>query len=323
MAEGPVPLVETTRRLRDGGERVESRHHGHLVVVGPDGTVAASLGDPDRWTFVRSAAKPFQATVALELADREVPPELVAVGWASHRAEPAHLGAVTRLLGLAGLGPEDLTTPEATPDASAGIGASPLAHNCSGKHALFALAGVAVGAAGWDVLDPDGPVQRPVLATLSEVLGGDVQLPVAVDGCGAPAVAAPLRGLAGAYRRLVGPEERWRPVVAAGLAHPALVGGTGRLETVLLRQGIVAKPGAEGVFGAAWRDARGAWGVALKVEDGAARGASVALDGLLAAAGVGAVGSWDRPEVRGGGRPAGEVRASPLVLALSDDLVGT
>lgn len=321
MVEGPVPLVETTRWLRDGGERVESRHHGHLVVAGPDGEIAVAAGDPDRWTFVRSAAKPFQAAVSLEMAGRDLPTELIAVGWSSHRAEPEHLAAVTRLLASAGLDPDALTTPEATPDAGAAAAASSLAHNCSGKHALFALAGVAVGARGSEVLDPDGPVQRRVLATLSEVLAGGAPSPVAVDGCGAPAVAAPLRGLAHAYRRLAQPEPRWQRAVTAGLAHPHLVGGTGRLETALLAAGVVAKPGAEGVFGAGWRDGRGAWGLALKSEDGTSRGASTALAGFLAAAGV-ASPDWDAPEVLGGGEPAGEVRASPLLLALADDLAG-
>lgn len=319
MADGPAPLVETTRRVRDGDGRVESRHRGHLVLVGPDGHVAAGLGDTARSTFVRSAAKPFQATVALELADRDVPPGPLAVGWASHRGEPEHLAAVTRLLALAGLGPEDLTTPATAPDGVGG-GTSPLAHNCSGKHAMFALAGVAVGCRGRGVLDPDGPVQGPVLATLCEVLADGAPVPVAVDGCGAPAVAAPLRGLADAYRRLAGPEDRWAPVATAGLNNPHLVGGTGRLETALLGVGVVAKPGAEGVFAAGWRDDRGAWGLAIKVEDGASRAASVALAGFLAAVGVADPGGWDRPEVLGGGRPAGEVRPSPDLLSLAGDV---
>lgn len=315
MAEEPVPLAETTRWLHgDGGDRIESRHHGHLVVVGPDGELAGSLGDPDRTTFVRSAAKPFQATAALALVDRDVPADLIAIGWASHRGEPAHLAAVARLLAMAGLGPDDLTTPE-TPETSR------FEHNCSGKHALFALAGVEIGCRGDELLDPDGPLQRRVLATLSEVLAGGAPLPVAVDGCGAPAVAAPLHGLAAAYRRLVGPEDRWAPVVEAGFAHPHLVGGTGRLETALLGVGVVAKPGAEGIFGAAWRDRRGAWGLALEVEDGASRGASTALAGFLAAAGIADPDGWELPIVRGGGRPAGDVRAAGPVLALAGELV--
>lgn len=291
------------------------------MVAGPDGGVAGALGDADRWVFVRSAAKPFQATAALELADRHVPPDLLAVAWASHRGEPAHLSAVTALLGLAGLRPDELTTPEATPDAGGDSEPSSIAHNCSGKHALFALAGVALGCAGRDLLDPEGPVQRPVLATLSEVFGGGRPLPVAVDGCGAPAVAAPLRGLADAYRRLAVPETRWSSVVQAGLAHPHLVGGSGRLETDLLGRGVVAKPGAEGVFGAGWRDERGSWGLAIKVEDGASRGVATALAGFLRAAGIADPGSWDVPQVRGGGEPAGEVRPAAPLLALVDELV--
>lgn len=320
MAGDPAPLVETTRWLPDDGDRVESRHLGHLVVVGPDGGIVVSVGDPQRLTFVRSTVKPFQATVSLELAGRELPDELVAVGWSSHRGEPEHLSAVTDLLSRAGLGPADLTTP--APDGQ-DQAASRLAHNCSGKHALFALAGSTVGCPRGRLLDPDAEVQRAVLEVLSEVLADGRPGPVAVDGCGAPAVAAPLVGLARAYLRLARGENRWARVVSAGLAHPHLVGGTGRLETALLAAGVIAKPGAEGTFAVGWRDERGPFALAAKVEDGASRGASVAVAGFLRAAEAIApevLEPWDAPGVRGGGRPAGEVRASGVLMAAAEDL---
>lgn len=320
MDRDPAPVVETTRWLAGDGDRVESRHLGHLVVVGPDGGIVTSIGDPQRLTFVRSTVKPFQATVSLELSGRELPDELVAVGWSSHRGEPEHLSAVTDLLGRAGLGPADLTTPASDEDDPA---ASRLSHNCSGKHALFALAGATVGCPRGRLLDPDGEVQRAVLEVLSEVLADARSIPVGIDGCGAPAVAAPLVGLARAYLSLARGEDRWARVVSAGLAHPHLVGGTGRLESALLAAGLIAKPGAEGTFAVGWRDERGPFALAVKVEDGASRGASVAVAGFLRAAGVigpEVLGPWDAPVVLGGGRPAGEVRASGVLLAAAEDL---
>jgi L-asparaginase II len=68
----------------------------------------------------------------------------------------------------------------------------------------------------------------------------------------------------------------------AMLAHPMLVAGTGRFCTELMTAwpgGIVAKVGAEGVYGAAL-PAHGV-GIALKVEDGDMRAAPVALLGVL------------------------------------------
>lgn len=241
--------------------------------------------------------KPFQATASLELAGHPpLTPDEVAVGWASHRAEAPHLEAVRALCRRAGMDVADLTTP---PE-----GGSRLHHNCSGKHALFALAGREVGVSGRALLDPDGPVQRHALATIRDALGTDIV--VSVDGCGAPAAAGPLQALARAYRRLADGEERWAPVVDAGLARPHLVGGTGQLESVLLARGVVAKPGAEGVFAVGWSTDEGPWGLAVKVEDGAGRAASAAVAAILVARGVDP--GWEPPPVLGGGEPAGGVR---------------
>ncbi|MDP9023461.1 MAG: asparaginase, partial [Actinomycetota bacterium] len=195
----------------------------------------------------------------------------------------------------------------------------PLRHNCSGKHALFALAGRAARCPRHRLLDPDGPVQRHVLAVVREAVGPPVG--VGVDGCGAPAVAVPLADLARAFRQLADPDGRWRTVVAAGLAHPLLVGGTGRLESALLAAGVVAKPGAEGTFGAAWREPSGQrYGVAVKVEDGAHRASATVLYGLLVALEVVPDQVWTPPRVLGGGRPAGSVRWTRQVSAFAERL---
>jgi L-asparaginase II len=317
----PAPLAEVTRRdQRTGLEIVESSHVGHVVVVGPDDAVAGSVGDPARATFVRSAAKPFQAAVSLEVAGpaaAELSDAEVAVGWASHRGEPCHLDAVRRICERVPLDPEDLTTPPASPEAQPTLEERRLHYNCSGKHALFALAGRALGISGLALLDPDGPLQRRILAELDRSLGGISA--VAVDGCGAPAVRSPLDGLARGFRTLW-TDDRYARVRDAGLAHPGMVGGEGRLESALLGAGVLAKVGAEGVYAVSWRDARGVWGAAVKSEDGAVRGASAALRDLLVTAGVVASDVWVHPPVLGGGEAQGQVRGSDAVRELGRSL---
>lgn len=315
-------LAEVTRRdVRSGTATVESRHYGHVVVIGPDAEQAGAVGDPDRPTFVRSAAKPFQATASLELAGaraEDLPDEEIAVGWASHRGEGRHLDAVAALLERSGTAPDELTTPEAVPQADPGSPPRRIGHNCSGKHALFALAGHARSVPRQDLLDPTGPLQREVLAVLAEALGPATA--VGVDGCGAPAVQVPLWRLAAGFRALW-LEDRWSRVRRAGLAHPALVGGEGRLESALLAAGVLAKVGAEGVYGASWRAGGNVWGVAVKAEDGNVRGAASALHGLLAEAGAIAADIWSPEPVLGGGRVQGAVMPAAEVLALGRRLV--
>jgi L-asparaginase II len=306
----PAPIAATSRRdVRSGTAVVESRHVGHVVVVGPDGRRSV-LGDPDRTTFVRSAVKPFQATTCLELAGdaaRDLTAEEVAVGWASHQAEPFHLAAVDALLARSGTPSSELTCPPAEGDDGA---CERRYHNCSGKHALFALAAATIGCPRAAVLDPDGPLQREVLAHLDAVVG-PIRA-VTVDGCGAPAVATPLAALAEGFRRLR-TEDRYRRVVAAGAAAPRHVGGTSRLESALLAAGVTAKPGAEGVFAASWAEPDGVWAIAAKAEDGASRAVSTAVFAVLVERGVVDVGAWQPPEVWGGGRPVGVVAASDEV----------
>ena len=322
MSGSHVELVEVTRRdQRTDQERVESIHHGALVVVGPDGEVVGALGDPERLTFVRSAVKPFQATACLESLAVSGPapsPQEIAVSCASHRAEPRHLDVVKQLLQRSGTPPDQLSCPPAVGLDDPAAEPVRLRHNCSGKHAMFALAGLEMGAPRDTLLDPDGPLQTAVLKVLDEALG-PVQ-GVAVDGCGAPAVTVPLVRLAQGFASLA-VDERWSAVREAMLGSPGLVGGEGRAETALLGEGVLAKPGAEGVFGASFTDARGhAYGVALKVSDGASRASATAVVGLLEQLGVVPEGTWTSPPPTGGGRPVGEVRISDQLRTFARQL---
>lgn len=307
----------TRRDVRTGSEVVESVHSGHLAVVAGGGEVLGAIGDPGVVTFVRSAVKPFQATACLELlgaSDRPGDAEL-AVAWSSHRAERRHLAAVASLLARSSTAPDELTCPPAAGEADPGATPARLQHNCSGKHALFALAGQRVGCPRARLLDPDGPLQRAVLGALEEVLGPVAA--VGVDGCGAPAVVIPLHRLARGFAALA-VDDRFEAVRRAGFAHPGLVGGEGRLESALLGAGIVAKIGAEGVFAAGWPGTDGTGrGVAVKVADGAARAANAAMAGVLVGVEVVGTDLWRAPPPLGGGRPQGEVRAAAAVHELA------
>jgi L-asparaginase II len=158
------------------------------------------------------------------------------------------------------------------------------------------------------LLDPDGPLQTAVLAELADAVGRPRA--VAVDGCGAPVVAVPLAGLARGFASLPG-DDIGRRVLAAGFTHPGLVGGAGRAESALLAAGVVAKPGAEGVFAAAWDASDGRpgarLGAAVKIADGAGRAAAALIVALVAATGGPRI-SWEPEPPLGGGSPAGRVR---------------
>ena len=318
MIPGELLTSVTRRDVTTGEQVVESVHTGHLVLTGPDGEVIGAIGDPEVVTFARSTAKPFQATACLELlalSGGTPTPAEIAVAWSSHRAEPVHVEAVRRLLKRSATPARDLTCPPARGEHDPAAVPAPILNDCSGKHAMFALAGTHQGTERGDLLTPDGPLQRVVIGVLAEAFGPPRA--IGVDGCGAPAVAVPLVAIARAYARLV-TEPRWEAVRAAGFARPDLVGGEGRLETALLAEGVVAKPGAEGVFAAAWVGRDGSpRGLAVRTADGAHRSTEAAVAALLTDLGVVPPNTWLPPAPLGGGRSAGEVVVADAVRELA------
>lgn len=286
----PASLVEVRR-----GGIVESRHHGHVVAVEPDGTIVAQLGAPELVTFLRSSAKPFQALplVASGAAERfGFTDEEVAIACGSHSGEPVHEATVAGMLRKIGLDESALKCGVHEPFnrgialamRESGAPFRVLQNNCAGKHAgLLALA-LHLGAptAQYDHLD--SPVQQAIAQVVAQFADMPLtQIAVGVDGCGVPVFGMPVRAMALMYARLVSPPAAWDAAVRAACArlvramttYPELVGGAGeRLDTEMMRATrgmIVSKIGAEGVYTAgvlpSARWPRGL-GLALKIEDG-------------------------------------------------------
>jgi L-asparaginase II len=297
------------------GGLVESVHLGHLVALDGGGVPVLRRGDPDGAVFARSALKPVQA-VAMLRAGLDLDGELLALACSSHSGEPLHVDGVRRILAGAGRTEEDLANTPGYPlgeDVGVawradGFGPSPLAQNCSGKHAAMIATCVT---AGWPVEGyraPDHPLQKAVREAVADLTGDDAEH-VSVDGCGAPLFSCTLTGLAHAFARLVlgAPGSAEQRVAAAMAAHPEWVGGTGRDVTALMAgvPGLIGKDGAEGVFAAALPDGSA---VALKVLDGGMRPIPVVVVDALRALGAEVPADLGRLAVLGGGQPVGEVR---------------
>lgn len=298
MRPGGQPLTVSAGR----GALRESTHRVHAVVADAAGHIVGSWGDAGRPTVLRSAAKPFQtlplvadgAADHFGFSEREI-----ALCCGSHNSEEAHLAAARSMLAKAGVeeallvcGPHPPLRRERERElAAAGTPLTSIMSNCSGKHAgMLALSAFH----SWPLEGyehPAHPVQLRMRRELARWARCDPRaIPSAVDGCGVPTFAIPLRDLAGAMARLVvAAEGGGAPgrVIGAMVSHPFMVAGTGRLCTRLVeveRGRVLAKTGAEGVYAAADRE-RGL-GVAVKVEDGAWRAAAPALLAVLARAGI-------------------------------------
>jgi L-asparaginase II len=324
-----MPPAVLVRVVRDG--RTESVHRGALVVAGTSGEVLAAVGDPAHPTYVRSAAKPFQALAVLGLlreAGLDLEPHELAIAGASHTGSNDHQIEAAHLLARADLDESALRCPPALPADLATLldqrEPTSLAHNCSGKHAAFLLAQVASGEPPARYLDPGSALQGRIADVLSTATGSGLDGP-GVDGCGAPAWVLPLRGLAAGFARLAAGLGGLAPVRGALRAHPFLVGGDGAHDTELMRadRAVVAKRGAEAVLAAGLSTGPGeAVGVAVKIDDGGARAAGPVVATALAALGARVPDAVRVPPVLGGGEPHGRVETDPAVAEVLAKVYG-
>jgi L-asparaginase II len=292
----PALLANVTR-----SGRIESHHYGHLVVVDAQGKIVLSHGDPHFVTYMRSAAKPFQA---IPLFEDEIPEAFglndveQAVMMSSHNGEARHVEAVSGILKKIGRAPEDL---QCGIHAPLGVktakllgerGEKPavLHNNCSGKHAGMLAACVHHDWPIESYLDPAHPHQQCIHETMAKWANLlTTQIARGVDGCSAPVFYLPIYNMALMYARLSSSREKVaQRIVKLFITHPEMIAGEDRFDTeIMIPAGgkVIAKTGAEGI------ECMSVLGkeplaIAIKMIDGANRAIPPVLVNLLHKLGV-------------------------------------
>jgi len=286
----PLLTIVTRARLH------ESFHFGRIAITTANARLFTA-GNADAPIYPRSALKPFQAMPLLEdgldrtlgLDEREI-----TITCASHGGDERHVEAVESLLKKGGVEASSLQCGKHSPMdesaarrlAAAGREPTVLNHNCSGKHAAMLIQARHAQAPLENYVDPDHPIQRRIRARLAEFAGVTAEsIGVAIDGCSAPAFAVSLTGLARAMARFADPSEFPETVASAArrlfdatTAEPHYLSGRRRFDHAVMKAGarrVFCKGGAEGVVALAVRPPRAglpALGIAIKVDDGNARG---------------------------------------------------
>ena len=275
------------------GDTVESVHRGHIIIIDGDGNTVASAGDPRTVTYFRSSAKPFQAFpfVASGAADEfGYSEEEIALACASHSGEARHVRIARLMVERIGLTESHLHCgshlpfyeKEAERMLRAGEYATPFHNNCSGKHAAMLAFAKHIDADLNTYELAGNPVQEKILdavAAFTEIPRAKIK--TGIDGCCAPNYALPLFAMAKSFMNLLRPDafdEKTRSackrIVSAMLNHPELIGGSERLDTMLMQAApgqFISKVGADGVWlcGVLPGDKfPTGLSIALKVEDG-------------------------------------------------------
>lgn len=282
----PYKLVNVHR-----GENLESTHYGHIAVVDSSGKLIASLGNPTKEIYARSAMKPLQAIPLVETgaADYyEYSDADLSLSCASHSSEKQHTDRVTAILNRAGIPDNHLQCGTHIPHSKDtykellqnGKDLTPLYSNCSGKHTGMLVTAKYKNESLEDYYQLDHPVQQRILSAISELSETPAEkIKMGVDGCGVPVHYLPLHKMAYVYARMANPsnfstprEDALNRITTAMTVAPEMVGGTGRFCTDFMKTAsgkLFGKAGAEGVY--CIGDKESGIGIVIKIEDGNGR----------------------------------------------------
>ncbi|MFQ5500016.1 MAG: asparaginase [Candidatus Zixiibacteriota bacterium] len=287
MTKGRAEIVAKVYR----GDTIEAVHYGSIAVVGPNGRLTHSLGDPHMVTMARSSIKPFQLLPLLlsGAADRfGYSDEQLAIMCGSHNGSDKHRSVVLSNLELSGNSVSDLQCGSHWPMGmkaelcwpQAGEDLDPARHNCSGKHSGFLALAKHMEVEIADYLNPESASQQLVKQSVADYCQYDQNLmPASIDGCSAPNYPLPLYNLAVGFQKLAaatGPTtsiQKAAERIRTSIFHfPEMVSGDGRFDLSLAASfpnRLICKVGAEAIEGIGISEPP--IGIAVKVHDGSFR----------------------------------------------------
>ena len=291
----------------------ESRHAGFIAIADANGKALLTSGplDQDRVSFLRSAAKPFQAIPLVESGAADafgLTPAELALACASHSGQPEHTRQVQAMLDKGGLRVDQLLCGahypyhQPTADQMRREGQTPtnLHSNCSGKHTGMLLVCKHMGWPTESYTEPDHPLQQAILKAVAGFAGlHPSEIATGRDGCSVVSFGLTTLQMATAFARLGQPaywEKQGNPerakavtrLTEAMYTYPFNLGGTGRGDTDLMESApngrVYSKAGAEAVWCMGFPH-RGV-ALAMKIEDGANRAEPAILSRILRRTGL-------------------------------------
>ncbi|MFZ2330063.1 MAG: asparaginase [Atribacterota bacterium] len=281
------PLIKIFR-----GKLIENIYRGDIAVVNQNGNLLYSIGNPQKVTYWRSAAKPIQVfPVIYSGASRKYrfTEEEIAILASSHNGEEKHIKLVYDVLKKIKIDEKYLQCgicppvykPKTNALRKAKIKLSPVYNPCSGKHtAMLTLCQFF----GWSIKDYyriDHPVQQMILEDISSMCQYPKEkIYIGVDDCGVPVFGLPIEYMSNAYARIANWEilnkkykKIAKKVFLSMVRNPYIIGGTDRFDTDLMKVAngnLLAKSGADGVFciGIRKEGTHLGMGITTKIESG-------------------------------------------------------
>ena len=286
-------MIEVTR-----SDFTESTHNGVAVLINSDGEVLKEWGNSNILIYPRSALKPIQTlnlykdgvAEALNLSD-----DFIALTTASHHAENIHQKMINNWLKKMNLKEKHLSCGPSWPwnikdkfkaHAKYKIKRK-IFHNCSGKHCGHLEVCRYKNLPIKNYQNKDHPIQRDLIKLIEDLSKYKIKN-VGVDGCTLPNPLIPLKKFAFAaaqladYKKLNVHSAIAKRIFDSCVKFAEIAGGSMSINSILTKLSngkVFVKNGAEGIFVAIIPEKKSA--LAVKIIDGAARAAEVAIAGLL------------------------------------------
>jgi L-asparaginase II len=263
----PVKFLEYER-----SGLIEQEHFGLLVKVSADGKVF-KLGDDKNYPFyLRSCAKPLQASLLIDFGLDEfynMTNKEIALCCASHAGEICHVQAGRDFLKKIGLSEKHLkcglhkplNKNEQNKLILSGEKENILQNNCSGKHIMMLALCKKMG---WGLDDYD-EISHPLQIAIQKKIYELCELPPTTqpnedfkqklrthlpprDGCGVPIYAMPLENMVQGFLNLF-LDDKYHKIREAFIQNPYIIGGEDRLDTAIINanKNLIAKVGAGGL----------------------------------------------------------------------------
>ncbi len=243
--------------IRDG--LIEQEHFGYVVRTDKDRILEKLGEDKDYPFFLRSCAKPLQASLLIDYElDKKynMSEEEIAICCASHAGEKIHVDIVKGLLDKFGIPYNKLKCGKHEPISKTAQNelllnnqqATEIHNNCSGKHTM--MLGICK-VNNWDIDKYDDvkhPLQQEIQRKIYSLCHINNEFPVTKDGCGVPIHSMPLANMVRGYLNLFC-NPKYERIKNAFLNYPYIIGGENRTDTKIISQGqnLVAKVGAGGL----------------------------------------------------------------------------
>ena len=288
-----IRMVEVTR-----SKEVESVHYGNAVLINSSGEVLKEWGNSDLLIYPRSALKPIQSlnlykdgvAEGLKLSN-----EYIALTTASHHAEDFHQKMITEWLEKINIKEDKLCCGADWPwnmddKFKANLKYKKkrrIFHNCSGKHCGHLAVSKYKDLPIENYNQNNHPIQKELINLIENLSNFKIKN-IGIDGCTLPNPLIPLKKFALAaakivdYKSLNEASDIAKRIFDSCVKFPEITGGSKSVNcalTKLSKGKAFFKNGAEGVFVAIIPEQKSA--LAVKITDGAARAAEVAIAGLI------------------------------------------